>query len=116
MEKNYINIDFKKIEDMVEDDLDFQNQLLDAIEIAVQELESAYLKGIAENDLNGIKMARHKIKPTLGLFGLHRISHILSTGKKLMEEGNFNSCLDVHKEEFKSATTAILEEIEGYRK
>ena len=115
MEKNYTNIDYKKIEDMVEDDLDFRNQLLDAIEIAVEELETTYLKGIEDKDAESIKMARHKIKPTLGLFGLKRLSQLLSEGKKLMEEGNFNSCLDEHKEEFKSATKALLIDVRDYR-
>ncbi|MDO6436051.1 hypothetical protein Q4534_01475 [Cyclobacterium sp. 1_MG-2023] len=115
MDKNYTNIDFTKIEDMVEDDLDFRNQLLDAIEIAVEELETTYLKGIEDKDSNSIKLARHKIKPTLGLFGLQRLSHILSEGKKLMEEGNFNSCLDAHKEEFKTATNAVIADVKDYR-
>ncbi|MBI0397750.1 hypothetical protein [Cyclobacterium marinum] len=115
MEKNYTNIDFTKIEEMVEDDVDFRNQLLDAIEIAVEELETTYLKGIENKDSNSIKLARHKIKPTLGLFGLQRLSNILSEGKKLMEEGNFNSCLEGHMEDFKKATNAVLKDVREYR-
>ncbi|AKP53584.1 hypothetical protein [Cyclobacterium amurskyense] len=115
MEGNLENIDFIKIEEMVEDDLDFRNQLLDAIEIAVEELESAYLKGIDAEDLELIKQARHKIKPTLALFGLKRISHILALGKGKMLDDGFGPWIEAHRLEFKEAALAILTEVRNYR-
>lgn len=115
MEKNFINIDFTKIEDMVEDDAEFRNQLLNAIVTAVEELESTYVNGIDAKDTDCVKQARHKIKPTLGLFGLKRLSHILSNGKKLMAEDKFDTWADTHKEELKLATRAVVEEVRDYR-
>ena len=115
MEGNFINIDFNKIEEMVEDDLDFRNQLLDAIEIAIEELEGSYIKGVEEEDLDCIKQARHKIKPTLGLFGLKRLTKILANGKKMLEENGFAINLDAHMAEFKDSTKAVLLEVRNYR-
>jgi uncharacterized protein YicC (UPF0701 family) len=115
MDRILKNIDFYKIEEMVEDDLDFRNQLLGAIQVAVEELEVVYLRGINEKDLNSIKQARHKIKPTLGLFDLQRLSTILANGKRLMVEKDFNEEIEAHKKEFLAATKAVLEEINNYR-
>lgn len=100
---------------MVEDDIDFRNQLLDAIKVAVEELEEIYLKGISEKDLKSIKQSRHKIKPTLGLFDLQRLATLLANGKRLMAEKGFNEEIEAHKEEFLAATKAVLEEINNYR-
>jgi len=115
MEGNFINIDFNKIEEIVEDDLDFRNQLLGAIEVAIEELESAYIKGIDEADLHCIKQARHKIKPTLGLFGLKRLTHILAKGKRMLEENGFDNKIEAHLTEFKEVTKAVLYEVRSYR-
>ncbi|EPR65435.1 hypothetical protein [Cyclobacterium qasimii] len=115
MEGNFINIDFNKIEEMVEDDLDFRNQLLDAIEIAIEELEGAYIKGVDEEDLECIKQARHKIKPTLGLFGLKRLTNILANGKKMLEENGFANNMEAHLVEFKESTQSVLCEVRNYR-
>ncbi|WP_375582252.1 hypothetical protein [Cyclobacterium xiamenense] len=115
MNKKFKNIDFQKIEDMVEDDLDFKNQLLEAIEIAVTELEATYLRGIEERSLSLIKQARHKIKPTLGLFDLERLGVTLGNGKRLMTEEGFSEGIDAHIKEFREAVQAVLEEVKTYR-
>ena len=109
------NIDFVKIEAMVEDDLDFRDQLLDAIKAAVEELEKAYLKGISEKDPVVIRQSRHKIKPTLGLFDLQRLSTLLANGKRLMAEKGFTEEVEKHKKDFLAATEAVLQEINNYR-
>jgi phage terminase Nu1 subunit (DNA packaging protein) len=115
MDRNLKNIDFLKIEAMVEDDVDFRNQLLDAIKVAVEELEEVYLRGISEKDPNVIKMSRHKIKPTLGLFDLQHLAALLAKGKRLMAEKGFNEEIELHKEEFRAAAKAVLDEIKNYR-
>ena len=104
MEGNFIN-----------NDLVFRNQLLDAIEIAVEELEGAYIKGIGEENLECIKQARHKIKPTLSLFGLKRLTNILSIGKKKLAEDGFVNDMDAHVKEFKECTQSVLLEVRNYR-
>jgi len=115
MNKPFKNIDFHKIEAMVEDDEDFKNQLLEAIEIAVSELEASYLRGIEEKSMAIIKQARHKIKPTLGLFDLERLGVSLGNGKRLMMEHGFGEGIDAHVREFREAVQAVLEEVKTYR-
>ncbi|MBD3628245.1 hypothetical protein [Cyclobacterium sp.] len=115
MEKKYKNIDFKKIEEMVEDDVVFRNQLLDAIHVAVEELQTTYIRGIEEESLPTIKQARHKIKPTLGLFDLEKLAIIIGNGKRLMLEKGFADGIEAHKNEFLEATNDVLEEVKAYR-
>jgi len=115
MDKKFKNIDFKKIEEMVEDDIDFRNQLLDAITVAVEELRSTYIRGIEEKSLPTIKQARHKIKPTLGLFDLEKLAVIIGNGKRLMLEKGFGDGIDLHKKEFLEATNEVLKEVKNYK-
>lgn len=115
MDKNFKNIDFKKIEDMVEDDSDFRNQLLDAIQAAVEELRSTYIRGIEEKSLPTIKQARHKIKPTLGLFDLEKLAIIIGNGKRLMLEKGFGEGIEAHKKEFLEAANDVLNEVKNYK-
>ncbi len=115
MNKQYKNIDFQKIDDMVEGDADFRKQLLEAIEVALTELENSYLIGIKEKSLPVIKQARHKIKPTLGLFDLERLGVVLGNGKRFMQDHGFGEGLDAHKKEFQDAVHAVLEEVKRYR-
>ncbi|SHM86227.1 hypothetical protein SAMN04488057_104124 [Cyclobacterium lianum] len=115
MSKQFKNIDFNKIEEMVEDDVDFRNQLLDAITVAVEELRNTYVRGIEEKSLPTIKQARHKIKPTLGLFDLEKLAVIIGNGKRLLLENGFGDGIDRHKEEFLDAANEVLEEVKQYR-
>ncbi|WP_162415592.1 hypothetical protein [Cyclobacterium roseum] len=115
MNKQYKNIDFQKIDNMVEGDIDFRKQLLEAIEVALIELENSYLIGIKEKSLPVIKQARHKIKPTLGLFDLERLAVVLGNGKRFMQDHGFGDGIEGHKKEFQEAVHAVLEEVKRYR-
>ena len=111
MDKKYKTIDFQKIEEMVEGDSEFRKQLLEAIIVAVRELKTTYIKGIDHKNLDWIKQARHKIKPTMGLFDLQNLAIILGQGKRMISENGFSAELESHKKAFLSATNEILEEV-----
>lgn len=105
------NIDYGKIEEMVEGDEDFRTQLLEAILVAVKELQVSYLNGIEMEKEDIIKQARHKIKPTLTLFGLKALGSTLGEGKQLILKGGLNQDLNSHKTKFLSVSNAVLEDI-----
>lgn len=106
------NIDYEKIEDMVEGDEEFRTQLLEAILVAVRELQQAYVNGLDTKKEEVIKQARHKIKPTLTLFGLMGLASILGEGKQLIGNGNFEQDLEEHKQKFLAVCSAILKDIQ----
>jgi hypothetical protein len=105
------NIDYVKIEEMVEGDDDFRSQLLDAIVVAVKELQDNYIEGIDSKQEEIIKQARHKIKPTLTLFGLRALALTLGEGKQLILKGGLEQDLTSHKTKFLSVSNAVLEDI-----
>lgn len=105
------NIDYEKIEEMVEGDEDFRSQLLEAIIVAVKELRESYIAGIDSKNDEIIKQARHKIKPTLTLFGLKALANTLGEGKQLIQKGGFGQDLRSHKAKFLFVTNAVLEDI-----
>lgn len=111
MEATNENIDYEKIEEMVEGDEDFRSQLLEAIIVAVKELQVSYITGIDSKKEEIIKQARHKIKPTLTLFGLKALATTLRDGKQLIQNGGFGQDLNSHKAKFLSVTNAVLEDI-----
>jgi HPt (histidine-containing phosphotransfer) domain-containing protein len=111
MEKKHKNIDFQKVEEIVESDSDFRKQLLEAIILAAQELKEKYLRGIDEKDLERIKQARHKIKPTLGLFDLQKLSAVLGRGKQLFSDNGLHQELDWHKQELTDAIDDLVDEV-----
>lgn len=111
MENKHKNIDFQKIEEIVEGDADFRKQLLNAIIVAVEELKEKYIKGIEEKDPECIKQARHKIKPTLGLFDLHRLRTVLGQGKDIFSDNGFNKDYESHIQEITGAIKEIVREV-----
>lgn len=111
MDASNENIDFDKIEEMVEGDEEFRTQLLEAIMVAVKELQESYIKGIDTKIEEIIKQARHKIKPTLTLFGLRALASTLGDGKQLIAKGGFEQDFRDHKNKFLSVSNAILEDI-----
>ncbi len=109
------NIDYQKIEEMVEGDEDFRRQLLEAIILAIEELRQVYFQALEEENVEAIKQARHKIKPTLSLFGLKRLTKVLYVGKKvILEEGFQHSALDRHKEELNEASEDLLNDLKAF--
>ena len=109
-----LHIDYEKVEDMVEGDEEFRTQLFQAILVAVKELRDTYSKGITQKDPDLIRQARHKIKPTLFLFGLEAINRTLSEGKRLIASDGFDQDLREHLDKFMQNTQTLLEEVESH--
>lgn len=113
-EHNYMNItkniNFNRVDEMAEGDVEFKTQLLQAIYTSVQDLKKKYIEGLSSNDEELIQQARHKIKPTLSLFELKRLSAILQQGKTLLSAGKAEA-LKMHENEFLQATDELLDEL-----
>lgn len=105
------HIDYLKVEEMVEGDDEFRTQLFQAIQVAVKELQDNYVNGIREKDAEAIRQARHKIKPTLLMFGLKPLSATLGEGKRLISNGGLDQDFSKHVEEFLKNTNAVIEEV-----
>lgn len=108
------HIDYDKVEDMVEGDEEFRAQLYQAIQVAIKELQDTYVKGIMLKDEQMIRQARHKIKPTLFLFGLDSISKTLSDGKKMMASGGLDQDFSEHLRTFMGHINGLQEELEKF--
>lgn len=109
------NIDYQKIEEMVEGDEEFRKQLLEAISLAIEELKYVYIEALENEDLEALRQARHKIKPTLSLFGLKRMTKVLYGGKKLIiEEGFQEVTIYKHREELLGAAEALLNDLKTF--
>ncbi|WP_143961072.1 hypothetical protein [Litoribacter populi] len=112
MDNNSTNLDYQLVLDMAEGDKDFENELLDAIITSVQDLRDKYSTGLDNADDEMIMQARHKIKPTLSLFGLDKLTNILNEGKEIIEGQGFGApAIQPHREEFMIATGELLEEL-----
>lgn len=106
------HIDYDKVEDMVEGDDEFRHQLFQAIQVAIKELQVAYIAGIKAREFTLLRQARHKIKPTLQLFGLSPVSRVLGEGKRLIASGASNEELAEHLQRFIEMTDELLQEVE----
>jgi len=109
------NIDYQLVVEMAEGDKEFEAELLEAIINSVKDLRKKYLDGVLSQNEEMIIQARHKIKPTLTLFGLERLSLIIENGKETLDiEGMKSSLVDKHQEEFTEAVDDLLEELSSF--
>ncbi|EON79345.1 hypothetical protein ADIS_0147 [Lunatimonas lonarensis] len=108
------HIDYDKVEEMVEGDEEFRTQLFQAIQVAIRELQDTYAKGIMLKDMDMIRQARHKIKPTLFLFGLETLNRTLSDGKRLMSAGGMDQDFSDHLRSFMGVINELQEELEKF--
>lgn len=95
MEKMYPDLN-QMIADMTEGDEAFERELIQAIFQGLLELKAVYTEGYLEQDEIKIQQIRHKIKPTLMMFGLEPISLELQNGKEIVEAKGFNSEFKLH--------------------
>lgn len=109
MDKNE-NINLTRVEEMAEGDMEFRSQLLNAIYSSIQDLKIKYVEGLSSHDEEIIQQARHKIKPTLSLFELKKLSSILQEGKKLISSEDFEK-LHAHQNRFLMAIEDLLEDL-----
>lgn len=95
MEKVYPDLN-QMIADMTEGDEAFEKELIQAIFQGLLELKTVYTEGYLEKDEIKIQHIRHKIKPTLMMFGLEPISLELHNGKEIVEAKGFNTEFKLH--------------------
>ena len=108
---NSENINFHRVEEMAEGDMEFRSQLLNAIYTSIQDLKKKYVEGLTSHNEEIIQQARHKIKPTLSLFELKKLNEILQEGKVLVSSGGFNE-LETHQGKFLQATDELLNDLD----
>lgn len=104
------NINFDKVEEMAEGDMDFQSELLNAIYISIQDLKNKYLEGLSAQNEEIIQQARHKIKPTLSLFELKKLHAVLQEGKTIVSSNGFKD-LEKHQAQFVQAADDLLKDL-----
>lgn len=107
---NNENINFHKVEEMAEGDMEFKSELLNAIYTSIQDLKKKYVEGLTLQNEEIIQQARHKIKPTLSLFELKKLNDILQEGKALVSSGGFDE-LELHQGKFLQATDELLNDL-----
>ncbi|GAB3664345.1 hypothetical protein GCM10028791_40000 [Echinicola sediminis] len=107
-----VNINFDKVNEMAEGDPLFKKELLQAISDSVVELKERYNAGIKSKNVEALNQARHKVKPTILVFELRKLSDVLETGKKLMESEGIHADLLEHQEQFLKTVEDLLSEIE----
>lgn len=107
-------INYSRIEEMAEGDEDFKTELIFAIHSSLLDLKVTYLKGATLKDDDTIQMIRHKIKPTLSLFEIDKLTETINYGKAHIERYGFDQGFTAHIEEFLKDVNEALEEIQNY--
>lgn len=81
---------------MADGDLDFKSQLTLAIKNGMEELKLKYEEGMNQKDEGIIQQVRHKVKPTLMLFGFDDLIEFLNEGKAILESEGFGPNFNAH--------------------
>ncbi len=105
----------QKIADMAEGDKDFREQLTQAIYEGIKELKEKYKEGQENADLKIIQEIRHKIKPTLILFGFEDLIEFMDEGKAILSESGFGSKFDDHTDEIQTKLNQALSQLESLK-
>ena len=95
MEKVYPDLSIL-IEEMSDGDQDFQKELTQAILLGLEELKVKYAQGLEQKNENIIQQIRHKIRPTLIMFGLAPIIDEMQLGKEIVEQNGFSKEFELH--------------------
>lgn len=107
-------INYSRIEEMAEGDEDFKNELIFAIHTSLLDLKVSYLQASTLKDDETLHMVRHKVKPTLVLFNMERLSQTINAGKTLIEENGFDQRFSEHRDQFLRDIDEALEEAQSY--
>ncbi|WP_075352649.1 hypothetical protein [Algoriphagus marinus] len=86
------------ISEMSDGDIEFENQLTTAIHQGLNELKEKYLEASITKNEEIIKQIRHKLKPTLSMFGFNDIIAELQNGKDILDSNGFDIVFEAHKE------------------
>lgn len=97
--------------DMAEGDEEFREDLTKAIHTGLIELQEKYAEGKQLKDDVIIQQIRHKVKPTLAMFGFDDLSEILISGKDIIETSGFGDEFDSHFLLFQSRIKVAIQEV-----
>ncbi|MFC3881251.1 hypothetical protein ACFOSV_13750 [Algoriphagus namhaensis] len=95
MNQHYPNL-LSKIDEMADGDQDFKSQLTRAIKSGMEELKQKYEEGMIQSNEMIIQQVRHKVKPTLMLFGFDDLIEFLNEGKVILESEGFGPSFNAH--------------------
>jgi hypothetical protein len=101
----------QRILKMAEGDDEFRVELIAAIYSGLQELKSIYAEGLAEKNEVKIQQIRHKVKPTLAMFGFDELAKVIQEGKEILESEGFGTAFEDHFQIFLSAIALTLKEV-----
>ncbi|WP_041779682.1 hypothetical protein [Belliella baltica] len=96
-------INFENIDEMADGDADFKAELVAAIYASLIELKEKYLEGAEDQNEETIHLIRHKVKPTLALFEIDKLSNIIQEGKNIIAEKGFKDDFIEHLDAFLDA-------------
>ncbi len=99
--------------EIAEGDEEFRAELVSAIYSGLQELKSVYADGFAEMNEVKIQQIRHKVKPTLTMFGFDDLSLTIQEGKEILANQGFGAAFEVHFLIFLNKVEQTLEEVRG---
>jgi len=97
--------------DMAEGDEEFREDLTKAIHSGLIELQEKYAEGKQLKDDVIIQQIRHKVKPTLAMFGFDDLSEILIAGKDIIETSGFGDEFDSHFSLFQRKLKVAIQEV-----
>lgn len=101
------------IAEMVDNDLEFEKQLTNAIYNGLKELKEQYIIGATSKNEEVIKQIRHKSKPTLMMFEFEGIIGELQKGKELLESEGFQPVFDSHLKTLLYSIDEAIENVES---
>lgn len=108
-------IDFDKVDDLVEGDEEFKSELILAIRQSLLELKEKYAEGATLKDEEIIQQIRHKTKATLNMFGMERLTDVVTSGKALIEKKGFDHPeFPKHLEDFLESVQEAIDFVKEY--
>lgn len=102
-------INFDNIDEMADGDADFKAELVAAIYASLIELKEKYLEGSEDQNEETIHLIRHKVKPTLALFKIDKLSTVILEGKGIIAEKGFKEAFIDHLDEFLDAWQEVYD-------
>jgi hypothetical protein len=105
------HLNYTRIEEMAEGDEDFKTELIFAVHNSLLDLKTQYLEGATLKDEETLQMIRHKVKPTLSIFDMERLTSTINCGKEIIETQGFGKKFSIHLEQFLAHVNEALEEV-----
>ena len=101
----------QKILEMSEGDGEFQMELTNAVYNGLLELQVKYYEGLKGKNEETIKQIRHKLKPTLSMFGFNDLIDEIQNGKEILESNGFTEEFELHFEQLNRLLEVAIERV-----